>query len=274
MFFGLTQPCVELAFTHLIAGAFYLRKRTQQPQSSIDELPNEDNRSLSDSSTRTRTCCSWRNAICSKETVAKWTSAILLIFGTCYIISGAFLTKFPAGEAALSGSNTCGVWGLRDNAKPSAQDADASVQGQRESRASQYARDCYGPRSTISINQCLAFKERRIPQTNIQTGQQCPFINETYCPGTGYTAVKFETEYVDATVIGVNTNPPPKFKRTAMCVPLDLKAGFAEDLGEGRRKGEWGYRLGHKSSDEYKSNYTFEQFGDPFSYDVRSYTMR
>lgn len=167
------------------------------------------------------------------------------------------MAAVPGDKAALSGSTTCGVWVLRDDANSAAQDADALVQGDKETRAGQYARDCYGPRSAASLNQCLIFRKPYVPTSKIETGQQCLFVNETYCSSTGFTAVKFSRGLADANRIGINADKAPNFNRTMMCVPLNMHPGFAERIDN--QTGQWGYDFGPVSGDGYTSHFTFRQ---------------
>lgn len=79
-------------------------------------------------------------------------------------------------------------------------------------------------------------------------------------------------------MIGINAAATPKFNRTTMCVPLNIEGGrqgpgIVERTNE-TLTGWWRYNLGPVDSDAYHSQYTFEQSGGPFYYDVRSYTMR
>lgn len=287
--FGLTLPSLHRILKHLIAvvcyEAPYIRRKLISSKhvdgrSATDEtipilhMPsNED----SSSATRETTPSSHRLSTGSRQRRAQitwWTSFILILICISLNVAGMFVTKIPAKEAALSGSKRCGYWGLIDDANAAAVDADTLLQGEKQTIAGQYARDCYGPRSATSTNHCSMFREQAIDITDIEMHQQCPFVNDTYCPGTGFTAVKFTTGLVDAKTIGVNVEKAPKLNRTMMCVPLDIKAGFVEDLNEGNETGQYGYRLGSVGSVENTSNFTFRTWGDTFEYDVRSYTMR
>ena len=183
-----------------------------------------------------------RRKCCSSKTVAKISSWILISFTIAWSVAGAFVTTISANDAALSGSRKCGLWGLKDTANPAAQDADALIQGQKETRAGQYARDCYASQPPSSLDQCLLFREQNVPTSDMRVGQQCPFVNEKYCSGTGATAVRFTTGLVGATRIGVNAADTPRFNRTTICVPLNMEdppkgPGFAEktkiDVGIG-----------------------------------------
>lgn len=265
--FGLAQPRIERILSHVFGWIGYKccgSGHAEEAQTSDEESSLLERASNTSGRSKCHSC---------DINYAKYVSILPLLFGTGYIIAGSFVTKYPDGEAALSNSRTCGAWGLVNGANPTAQNEDALYQGELETRVGQYARDCYGQQSPASLTQCLLFKQQKIASTR-HTGEQCPFENNTYCWGDGYAAAKFTTDLVDSKHIGINANNAPKFNRTTICVPLDLDAGFVEDLGEGVRKGEWGYRLGPVSSDEYTSEYTFRQYGDPFTYDVRSYTMR
>lgn len=273
--FGLAQPSFERILTHLIAGIGYLW--TKLHRAEVDQHPERGGlivASLPQEKTERNWFQSLYDWIFTKANAVKATSLVLLVIAAAYMIAGAFATQFPVEQAALSASKRCSAWDLRNDAKAAAQDDDALIQGEREARAGQNARECYGARLETSLENCSKFKEQNIGTLEMKKEQQCPFMNETFCPGSGFTAVKFTTGLVDAKTIGINAYNAPKFNRTMICVPLDLDAGFAEDLGNGTRKGEWGYNLGPVSSDEYQSNYTFRQYGDPFTYDVRSYTLR
>lgn len=275
--FGLAQPCVERVLTHLLAWIHYgyqrLRKRPLQGsnQAHDDRTPLLP-RATPASSRKTRpsplNCCS---NLRSRDVVAKVLSGLVLLASIAYAVAGSFVTSVPSEKAALSGSGTCGLWSLRDDANGVAQDADAMLQGEKETRSGLYARDCYGAQTSTGLDECMLFRQRKI-DSSVERGQECPFANNTYCASTGFTAVRFSTDQANARNIGVKVRDPPRFNRTSICVPLDLNAGFVRRLS--RSNGHWGYDLGPVYSDEYSSNYTFTQYGDPFEYDVRAYTMR
>jgi hypothetical protein len=273
-FFGLSQPYLERIVAHLQGWICYCVDLWQRNPDHVGglEAPNENTALLG---RKARSCCcpsNYCNKHCSRNAIAKISSVLIVIFGIAYNVAGTFVTTFPTDEAALSGSKKCGLWGLNDNALPVAQDEDALIQGQKETRAGQYSRDCYGPQSATSLDRCSIFRKPYVPTFKVETEQQCPFVNETYCTGNGFTAVKFTTDLADATSIGVNAKNAPQFNRTMMCVPLNIYQGFVEKISS--QPGHWGYNLGPVSSDEYTSTYTFRQYGDPFTFDVRSYTMR
>ena len=282
--FGLVQQSLERIIVHLLAWICYGLERSESKPDQVgaSEAVQEDTSPLLHHSIQKdrrrclpslglRTCC-------SSLTVARISSWIIISISIAWSVAGAFVTTLSADEAALSGSKTCGLWGLTDVANGAAQDVDALIQGEKETRAGQYSRDCYGPKSTISLDQCLLFRNSIVPTSRIDMGQQCPFANESYCTGTGATAVRFTTGLVDAAVIGINAKTAPKFNRTTMCVPLNIEEpprgpGFVKETRKSLL-GWWAHDLGPVESEQYSSKYTFEQFGDPFDYRVTSYTMR
>lgn len=269
--FGLVQPSIERIVAHLLAYICYKLPSSYRAEQDEDEDPDEST-PLRSSSQRSRiergSLSKSRHRRCTRANAAKVVSLVTVV---AFIIAGTFVTRFSIEGTALSASKRCGAWGLKDDANNAALDEDALVQGEKETRAGQYARDCYSAHSSSRLNRCSVFKEALIPTSQLSMNQQCPFVDQTYCPGDSYTAVKFSTGIVDATHIGVNRNRAPKFNRTTICTPFDLNAGFVQHLD---RRGEYGYELGPVTGDKYQSQYTFHQLGDPWYYDVRAYTMR
>ena len=214
--------------------------------------------------------CGSCNQHCSRVMVAKLTSLLIVVFGIAYTVAGSFVTTVPTDKSALSGSSKCGLWGLRDTAPAAVQDKDALSRGQKETRSGQYAKACYGAQAATSLDQCLLFEEPFVSTSSVELEQQCPFTNDTFCIGNA--AVKFTTGLVDARVIGIRAQNGPKFRRSMICTPLNIYQGFVEKTSD--QRGHWAYDLGPVNSEEYSSPYTFRQYGDPFDWDVRSYTMR
>lgn len=275
MCFGLAQPCVERVIAHIIAWISYGCHRFRTRQASGDQQPllstanSTSGPSINAPSNRqhSRTCYGLR----VRDIVAKILSGLVLLASIAYAFSGQYVTTLPSERMALSGSKKCGLWRLRADANDAAQDADSLIRGEKETTAGLYARSCYGRQPDTGLDQCTIFAEPSI-DFDMQTGQECPFVNSTYCASTGYTAVRLSTGMLNAKRIGLNAKRSPKLRRTTVCVPLNLEAGFAEKLSS--VSGHWGYNLGPVSSDRYSSNYTFIQPADPFYYDVRAYTAR
>lgn len=275
--FGLTQPCLERIISHLLGWICYcVGQGFSRPSPGRSREDPERAALLGGQKSRSCLCPPIDLISCDRYSVRNWTakvtSLLIVVFGIAYIVAGTFVTTIPTDQAALSGSMKCGVWGLVGKAQGEAQNKDALIQGQKETRAGQYARDCYGPQPAASLGQCSIFMKPYVPAFREERKLECPFIDESYCAGDRFTAAKFTTDLADAASIGINAKRPPKFNRTTICVPLNLRQGFVERTSS--RIGHWAYNLGPVHSELFSSNYTFRQFGDPFDTDVRSYTMR
>lgn len=279
---GGAQPFAQQIVFHLIAWTRYLwqrssRRNTDHGDAAPDVAahPSESTRLIHQERGQSRSCgpkvCSC-GGVRAQRMVSWLVSGALTVLIIAHNIAGAFVATIPTDRAVLSGSTHCGLWGLKDDANPGAQDLDTLILGEKERRAGQYARSCYSPRFSASVDQCMLFKQSHIPTLRLELGQPCPFVNETYCPGAGLDAVKITTGLVDAKRIGINTPHAPKFNRTTVCVPINMNPGFAKNTSS--RPGHWAHDFGPVESEEHSSDYTFFQFGDPFRFDVRSYTMR
>lgn len=280
VWFGLAQPIVQRLVTHIIAWLLRLlpwlwaRLRrlfhSQDPRHSAETEPLYPSVRETRSLTTTKSSSGWRLFL--REWASRLVSVAVILLSIAYAVAGAFITSIPSERFALSGSTNCGLWGLRDDANWAAQDEDDLIQGRKELRAGLYARNCYVQRAVAGLDQCKIFAEPRI-DISTMTGLECPFVNSTYCSGSSFTTARFSTGMMDTKRIGLNFAQRPSINRTTLCVPLNLDAGFVKRLNNAH--GQWGYDLGPVESDvDYKSNYTFEQSGDPFYYDVRAYTMR
>jgi hypothetical protein len=182
----------------------------------------------------------------------------------------------PADSLGLSASKHCGSWSLDfKNAGNELRDNDDLLQAQKEMRAGQYGRDCYGHRSVTSPAQCAFFDNQTISY-EVLKGQDCPFADRDICAGGGYTAVRFSTGLVEASVLGINSPKAPKFNRTTVCVPLKLKDEFVKEIPPDTQHRDYRYEyyFGPVSGSEHSSNYTFRTFGDPFTWDIPAYSVR
>jgi hypothetical protein len=215
----------------------------------------------------------------AKESAGGWKSMILslalIVIFIAYSVGGSFSIMIPVESSCLSASKHCGSWSLRKDAGKEAEDDDDLLQAQKEMRAAQYGRDCYGHRSITSPDRCTFFESQTISY-NVQIGQECPFKDTHFCAGGGYTAARFTTGLVDASVLGINTDKPPKFNRTTICVPLYLDQGFVKEIppDSHHHDYQYEYHLGPVNDSDYHSNYTFRTFGDPFKWDVPAYSVR
>jgi hypothetical protein len=203
-------------------------------------------------------------------------SVLLILAYLAFAVAGSFATTMPADSLGLSASKHCGSWSLDfKNAGNELKDNDDLLQAQKEMRAGQYGRDCYGHRSVTSPAQCAFFDNRTISY-EVLKGQDCPFTDRGICAGGGYTAVRFSTGLVEASVLGINSPKAPKFNRTTVCVPLELKIEFVKEIPPDTQHRDYRYEyyFGPVDDSEYSSNYTFRTFGDPFTWDIPAYSVR
>ena len=264
---------------HLLARALY-SLGLSKAESAQDRSPDDQTGLLSNAQRwkkKTRYhCCSSRscNGHCFSKVAAFLIAVSVVVFGIAFSVAGTFANGVTNGTAALSESKDWGLWTLEDDANSVAQDDDdLLVQGPRETAAAQYADNCYVSTPSTSFGQCTRFRHADIPRTQPERGLRCPFVNQTYCAGNASMTVRFTTDLVDAGYIGVRAKEPPKLNRTTLCVPLNIDADdlvyHYEDL-----PAHWEYNFGSVNGTLHKADYTFRQQGDPWNWDVRSYTMR
>lgn len=151
-----------------------------------------------------------------------FTRAICLVLSLgSAIVAGSF-PYHTAPSTALSASHPCGVYSLSLNASDSELIADdAGIQAGKESRAGQYARDCYDrPQSpqagrctfyaqTIDPDRCNFFNNQSLPY-NTKTNQDCPFANPDIC-AQPHMAVEFSTGLLGGNLLGI-TSPRLPFQ--------------------------------------------------------------
>jgi hypothetical protein len=205
--------------------------------------------------------------------VITWTILVIGFIG--YSVGSSLSAAMPAGSSGLSASEHCGPYGLRSDAGAEAQDKDDLFQAKKEGEARQYGRDCYGHSSLAIPDHCNFFVGQAIPY-DVHLEQECPFKDINLCPGGGYTAARFTTGLVDASLLGINAEKAPKFNRTLICVPLDMNQGFIKEIPPDSQHHDYRYEyhLGPVSGSEHHSDYTFRTLGDPFKWDMPGYSMR
>lgn len=215
----------------------------------------------------------------AKSATRGWISMIasimLLVLSMAFAVAGSFSSTIPADSLGLSASVDCGSWSLRTDAGKEAEDSDDLLQAQKEMRAGQYGKDCYGHRPVTNPDRCTFFNSQSIPYS-VQVGRECPFKDKNFCASGGYTAARFTTGLVDANVLGINSRRTPKFNRTSICVPLNIDQGFVRELAPDteHRDYQYEYYLGQVEDSGYHSDYTYRMFGDPFQWDVPAYSIR
>ena len=208
-----------------------------------------------------------------------WTSTalslIVIVVSIGWAVASSFATDIPADSQGLPSSEHCGSWSLKSGTGETAEADDALTRAEKEKRAGEYGRACYGYRSLTSPDKCSFFGTQSVAYD--VSSVDCPFRDKSFCAGDGINiARRFTTGLVDASLIGINVARPPKYNRTTICVPLNIDQGFVEEIppDEFHYDYRYEYHLGSTNSSGYISNYTFRTEGDPFNYRVPSYSMR
>jgi hypothetical protein len=192
----------------------------------------------------------------------------------------AIITQLPVNSSGLVDSQTCGSWSLRDDAGDGATDLYDLDQAQKERRAAQYARDCYAGQRSDGPDLCEFFAHPRIPYEIVESKEHCPFADVDFCDKP-YGAIKFSTGRISSSIIGINSLNPPKFRRTTVCTPLNVKGNpqhfvrrVAGDGTPGSAPYVYEYDLGQTRSSVSDGNYTFRTMGDAFGWDIPGYSVR
>ena len=203
-------------------------------------------------------------------------STILIVIATVLFglfvaqaIAGVFSAKIASDKAGLSSSQHCGIWQFDENAGGEAADRDDRYNYQKEARASQYARTCYKSLDPTDPFSCRVFYNQSIAYTT-KTHQLCPFASSELCHDGLYSAVSFDTGYVDASVIGINSPKTHKFRRATSCSPLNMSEPYVLRSSQGTNGTAYYYHYGPKDT----TNYTFNTFGEPFEWLVPVYSVK
>ena len=183
-------------------------------------------------------------------------------------VAGVFSAKIASDKAGLSSSQHCGIWQFNEDAGGEAADRDDWNNYHKEARASQYARTCYNSVDPTEPFSCRIFYNQSIAYTT-KTHQPCPFASSKLCHDGLYSAVSFDTGYVDASTIGINSPNTYKFRRKTSCSPLNMSDPFILSSHDGNSTA---YRYYYGSKDD--AEYTFNTSGQPFEWLVPVYSVK
>ena len=197
--------------------------------------------------------------------------SLTVLFGlfVAQAIAGVFSAKIASDKAGLSSSKYCGIWQFNEDAGGESADRDDWYNYQKEARASQYARTCYNSQDPTEPFSCRIFYNQSIAYTT-KTHQSCPFASSELCHDGLYSAVSFDTGYVDASVIGINSPETPKLRRTASCSPLNMSEPYVLQSSSGTNSTAYQYYYGPKDN----TNYTFNTSGQPFEWLIPVYSVK
>ncbi|PGH20786.1 hypothetical protein AJ80_03413 [Polytolypa hystricis UAMH7299] len=197
------------------------------------------------------------------------TAVLAVLFGTfvAWTAAGILLTRNPSDQAALSSSTHCGIWQFDEDAGDEAAYLDDLHNHWKESRASQYARNCYSSLELPNSMDCSSFYNGSISFTT-RRDERCPFKSPELCLDGLYSAVSFDTGLVDSNIIGINSPTTYRFRRRSICSPLNVSEPYIQTDSKNNST-TYRYYYGSKGS----NNSTFETTGDTFSNLVPVYAV-
>lgn len=214
--------------------------------------------------------------ICFNKDLSSGYRALLSIFTlivSCVavglIIGGVYAARIRATGPTILQSEKCGLW-LYDRNSGGDEATRAGLHDlEKETRADNYAQNCYGTPEMFDAVQCNLLYRKRLPFSQAKYTKDCPFQNEI-C-GQNLT-VTFSTDFVKASELGINTPKPPKFRRSTSCTPLSMEFPFIQDQTTNGTTTYY-YYYGEKGPRNERKNYTYMTTGDPFdrlapAYDV------
>lgn len=206
---------------------------------------------------------------------AKSPSTIMIVLATVlfglFVVqatAGVFSAKIASNRAGLSSSRHCGIWQFNQDAGGDVADRDDINSYRKEARASRYARTCYNSPDPIAPFSCKIFYNQSIAYTT-KTLQPCPFASSELCHEP-YSAISFDTGYVDASVIGINAPVTHKFRRTTSCSPLNRSEPYIQPSSPDTDGTAYRYYYGARED----TNYTFNTSGQPFEWLVPVYSAK
>ena len=197
---------------------------------------------------------------------------VTILFGlfVAQTVAGIFSARIASDRASLSSSTSCGIWELDYNVGGEASIHDDLHNYQKESRASQYARDCYSPSGITNSQGCRSFYNQSIG-FEAKYDQVCPFGSPELCLDGLYSAVTFDTGHVDSSIIGVNAPNTHKFRRKTSCSPLNMTAKYIQRYSsDDVENTTYRYYYGPKDA----SAFTFQTSGNPFQWLVPVYSVK
>src|SRR6202000_160272 len=135
----------------------------------------------------------------------------------------------------------------------------------REARAAEYASDCYNSTGLSYNNDCSYFYQPVIPCLKRKETWGCPFHDNDICAKDSMQ-VTFETEWVDASVVGINTPDAFSFRRKTTCAALNVDPPFVREVDTGGERAFY-YYYGEKSSGGVVDTaYTYNSSGNPYKW--------
>ncbi|KAK7971550.1 hypothetical protein PG989_016566 [Apiospora arundinis] len=203
-------------------------------------------------------------------------ASLIGVMAVLYGFAGGAVGEMPTSNTVLSNSADCGFWELQRNVDSRIQDKDDLIQAEKEMRASQYAKNCYGEQPIHYTAQCEPFQAREIAHSmeKVNCPFPCPDPNNCICANGIYdSAVKFDTSTFHVDRLGVNAAHLPLVRRTSTFVPLDINYGFVVDKSGSGNDFDFEYYLGAINDTAGFRNFTFSMQGLPFNWGIAAYAV-
>jgi hypothetical protein len=180
-------------------------------------------------------------------------SALALCFLTLFTsstLAGIFSANVVLDSVALCKSPWCGFWGAIQGLGPKTGSTLLMISKEKQSAAAAQAAKCY--RESSSNNGCNGLISRSVPYTR-DSAALCPF-NGDVCVGGVSDAVRFDTGFQNAAVLGVNSAETFLFRRSTTCAPIIVNDTHAKIVNASTGPAKWRYNYGNQGD----LNYTFE----------------
>jgi hypothetical protein len=212
-------------------------------------------------------------------------ATIMVIIGTALLaalvaqtVANVFSADIATGRAALSSSTQCGIWAFDDGAGDEAASR-ADLRGyQKEARAGEYARSCYDSSNATDSMLCDFFYYPSIAFTS-KSLDKCPFESYDVCLDGLYSAVTFDSGFVDASQIGVNFETTHKFRRKTTCSPLNMNYSYvrnetSHDTNDVTYYYNYGSTYDDTTDPPTNTNYIYKTSGNPFDWLAPVYSIK
>lgn len=178
-----------------------------------------------------------------------------------FYILGALAARIQANGPALLDSQKCGLWVFDRNRGGDEAATRAGIHDlEKETRAAEYAQNCYETPSKFDAIQCNFLYRSKLPFSPPQYSIDCPFQNEICSQNQ---TVTFISDDIDANELGINSGSSPQFRRRTRCTPLSMEYPFIQNRTENGTTTYY-YYYGGKPLHHPPLDYTYTTTGDPF----------
>ena len=202
---------------------------------------------------------------------------VLTVF-VAQVVANVFSARIATDRAAILASSHCGIWQLDEDVDDEAASRADLRDLNKESRAGEYARNCYSSEDSNDFKKCDFFYQPKI-DFKTKTQDICPFASKEICGGGRYSAISFDTGLVSLNSLGINSDIDYKFRRKTSCAPLSLDYPFVQSASSNDTENftfhyHYGSALDEESCSPIDTNYTFKTSGRPFDWLTPGYSVK